>query len=269
MTTDYVKSTGCPEPYLRRIASGGFSHVHWCHQWNTDFLYNDAEIDQIGEWMNEYGLALTDLHGSSGVEKSWGSRLEYERIAGVDLVANRLLMTARLGSDTCIMHLPSELSDAASDDADWKRFYRTLDELDPVAVRHGVRIAIENGDFDLIERVLDRYDPAYLGLCYDSGHGNLIPDGLGRLELIKDRLISVHLHDNDGESDQHKSLFSGSIDWSRLAGTIASSSYEKWVSMESAVHNAAIKNETDFLSEAFETGMRFSNLIEAAPSPQA
>ena len=43
MTSDYVTETGCPEPYLRRIAEAGFSRVHWCHQWNTDFLYADCE----------------------------------------------------------------------------------------------------------------------------------------------------------------------------------------------------------------------------------
>ena len=39
ITTDYAKDVGDPSPYLRSIAEAGFSHLHWCHQWNTDFLY--------------------------------------------------------------------------------------------------------------------------------------------------------------------------------------------------------------------------------------
>ncbi len=70
ITTDYVKSTGSPAPYLRRIAKAGFSYVHWRHQWNTDFLYANSEIDQIGKWFKEYGLQLNDLHASEGKEKS-------------------------------------------------------------------------------------------------------------------------------------------------------------------------------------------------------
>jgi hypothetical protein len=35
ITSDYAKSTGCPEPHLRQIAEAGFSHVHWCHHWNA------------------------------------------------------------------------------------------------------------------------------------------------------------------------------------------------------------------------------------------
>ncbi len=71
MTSDYVTSTGCPEPYLEGIAQAGFSHVHWCHQWCTDFLYSDSEIHQITEWFERFGLKLLDLHASAGQEKNW------------------------------------------------------------------------------------------------------------------------------------------------------------------------------------------------------
>ncbi|MCX7935928.1 MAG: hypothetical protein N3A66_11800, partial [Planctomycetota bacterium] len=57
MTSDYAQSTGDPSPYLRRIAAAGFSHVHWCHHWNTDFLYARCEIEQIASWLKDFGLA--------------------------------------------------------------------------------------------------------------------------------------------------------------------------------------------------------------------
>ena len=60
-TTDYFRKTECPEPYLRRIAEAGFSHVHWCHQWNTDFVYAEPEIARIESWLDELGLKLLDL----------------------------------------------------------------------------------------------------------------------------------------------------------------------------------------------------------------
>jgi hypothetical protein len=28
--------------------------VHWCHQWDTDFLYSEWEIRQIGQWLDEF-----------------------------------------------------------------------------------------------------------------------------------------------------------------------------------------------------------------------
>ena len=262
ITTDYAESLGCPEPYLRDIAEAGFSHIHWCHQWNTDFLYSDCEVAQIAAWMRQYNLLLTDLHASVGPEKNWGSPREYERLAGIELVRNRIAMTERLGGDVIVMHLPGHLDEPELADDAWDRLRRSLDVLEPHARVHGVRIAVENGKFDLIEKVLAMYGPDYLGLCYDSGHSNMTPDGMDRLDEMKDRLISVHLHDNDGESDQHKPLFSGTIDWARLAPIIAASGYAKCMSMELSIRRSGIEDEKVFLDEGFKEGTRFTQMVD-------
>jgi sugar phosphate isomerase/epimerase len=263
VTTDYARALGCPEEDLRRIADAGFSHIHWCHQWNTDFLYCDAEIEQIGAWMKEFGLALTDLHASDGVEKRWVSPREYERVAGVELVANRIAMTARLGGDVIIMHLGRESEEDAPKGVFWTQLWKSLDALEPIAQKHGVRIAVENGEFPAIRKVLARYGPDYVGLCYDCGHGNLIEDGLDQADALKDRLISVHLHDNDGTGDRHDILFTGTVDWKRLATILAASAYKKPVSMEVSIHNGAfdLDDEAAFLAKTFETGTEFSEMI--------
>ena len=267
MTTDYATGTGCPEPYLRRIAEAGFTHVHWCHQWDTDFVYQAPEVEQIAAWLGEFGLGLTDLHGSAGREKGWCSEREYERLAGLELVTNRIDMAARLGSDVVTMHLPGEPLEADARPAYWARVQHALDGLEPPARARGVRIALENlGDprsFDTIAEVFARYGPETVGLCYDSGHGNISGNGLDRLEGMRDRLISLHLHDNDASGDQHKLLFSGTVDWKRLAAIIARSSYGKWVSMETTMRNAGIEAETEFLAQARDTGLAFARMIEA------
>ncbi len=266
ITTDYVKDTGCPEPYLRAIAEAGFSHVHWCHHWNTDFLYSKPEIEQIAKWLRDFGLSLTDLHASAGREKAWGSYVEYERQAGVELVANRIEMTARLSGDVIIMHLPSEPEATEDKGLYWTQMLKSLDALEPCAREHGVRIALENlgstESFATIETVLSKYGPDYVGLCYDSGHGNISGGGLEQLDRLKERLISVHLHDNDGTGDQHNLPFSGTIDWDRLAAIVARSSYNKWVSMEVTMANSGIEDEGLFLRAAFERGTKLAGMID-------
>ena len=255
ITSDYMKDRGDPSPYLRRIADAGFAHVHWCHQWNTDFLYSHSEIEQIQRWLAEYGLRLLDLHASAGAEKNWASPREYERLAGVELVKNRLEMTARLGGDVIIMHIP--------DEPGCDPLRKSLDELEGYARGLNVRIAIENGKFEAIRPVLSERDPGCVGLCYDAGHGNLGGgNGLDHLDALKSRLISVHLHDNDGTKDQHNLPFSGTVDWPRLAGIMAQSAYTKCVSMEVVIANSGIGDETEFLGAAYKAGMRLSRMIE-------
>ena len=258
MTTDYAAETGCPEPYLGRIAEAGFSHVHWCHQWDTDFVYSEHEIEEIARWFGKYGLRLNDLHASAGEEKGWASPREYERLAGVELVRNRIEMAARLGTDVIILHLPGE----PGGEEYRARVFRSLDALRPRASGCGVRIAIENGDFDAIEKVFASYGPDYVGLCYDSGHGNVSGGGLDRLERLKDRLISIHLHDNDGTGDQHNLPFSGTVNWPRLAAAIGGSSYEKPVSLEVTIRNSGFEDEKEFLARVYETGKDISEMID-------
>lgn len=264
MTSDYVTSTGCPEPCLEGIAQAGFSHVHWCHQWCTDFLYSDSEIQQIAEWLERFGLKLLDLHASAGQEKNWASPREYERLAGVELVANRIEMASRLSSDVIIMHIPTKESIDSEDDMIHAQLRKSLDVLQLFATERNIRIAIENDpsdNFQEIRKLFSEYAPEYLGLCYDSGHGNIGGKGLEYLDSLKDRLISVHLHDNNGCQDQHNLLFTGTVNWPELAGIMAESAYTKCVSMESNLRGLEMKEES-FLEKAFETGMALSKMIE-------
>ena len=262
----FVRATGCPEPYLRLIAEAGLTHVHWVHHWNTDFLYASVEVDQIRAWLRNYHLALLDIHASDGQEKCWSSSLEYERLAGVELVQNRVDMAARLGSDVIVMHVLN-LTDPALSDRRWAQLLKSLDALQPYAREDGVRIALENtSDASVahIQQLFSLYGPDYLGLCYDSGHGNLTGHGLDQLDLVRDRLIAVHLHDNDGQADQHKVPFTGTVDWNRLAQLIARSSYRKCVSMESNMSHFGSDDEHAFLQQAYSAGMKLSGMIATA-----
>ena len=60
-------------------------------------------------------------------------------------------------------------------------------------------------------------------MCYDSGHENFLTQGAGFLQKYGHRLKAVHLHDNDGATDQHKTPFTGTIDWKNVAFGLANS----------------------------------------------
>ncbi|MBI2201046.1 MAG: sugar phosphate isomerase/epimerase, partial [Armatimonadetes bacterium] len=243
-------------------------HLHWCNQWNTDFLYTAPELDQISAWLRKFGLQLNDIHASAGREKSWSSPREYERLAGVELVKNRMDMAARLGSDVIIMHFPSEPKEKAEAEAFWDRMRRTLDELQAHSRARGVRLAVENLDarsFPTLAKIFDAYGSGFAGLCYDSGHANLGgQDGPASLDPWKHRLIALHLHDNDGTGDQHKLPFTGTVDWKRLVPLLAASSYTKPISLEVVIGNTGIPDEREFLYKAFEAGTAISKGVETS-----
>ena len=128
-------------------------------------------------------------------------------------------------------------------------------------------IAIENEvQFSVPRQLLREYQSEFLGLCYDSGHGNIADRrGLDELATLTDRLIALHLHDNDGTADQHKLPFTGTVDWPRLAQLIARSSYRQCISLEVVMRHSGIGEELVFLERAFTAGMRLAGLITATP----
>lgn len=234
INTCFLAASGSPEGALKAIAEAGFTHVHWCHHWRTDFLYGPAEWKRISEWLREFGLRLLDIHGSAGQEKCWYSPAEHERQGGVELVTNRIIMLRELeGSGSLVMHVPLLRDRKDFDPAPALRQFealrRSLDELTPVLEKYSVRIAVENGfsdTFELIGRIMRDYPEKCFGITYDSGHGNVAEaKGMDRLEPFKNRLQALHLNDNDGSGDQHQPPFCGTVDWDRLADLVAASSY--------------------------------------------
>ncbi len=267
INSDYIKDHDSPELYLRQSAEAGFSHIHWVHHWKGDFLYSRSEVDQIGRWLKEYGLQLNDLHASEEYEKFWLSAVEYARLAGVELVKNRLDMTARLGGDATVLHVQPDNYDDAPQPAFWDRLQRSMDSLLPYAQERSVQIAFENlypVNHETLKQVLAKYSPERVGICYDPGHGNIVGSGLDFLEDVKERLIVLHLNDNDGSWDQHKLMFSATVDWAQMAQLVATSAYDKPLGMEVIMKNMETNDTPTFLSQVMTSGAKFAQMVENA-----
>jgi sugar phosphate isomerase/epimerase len=78
-----------------------------------------------------------------------------------------------------------------------------------------------------------------------------------------ERLAVLHLHDNNGEEDQHRLVFDGAVDWALAAKLIAAAPYTKPMSYEVSMRNAGIAAETAFLQQAYITGARFAEMVAA------
>ncbi len=285
IATDFNGSTGSPRDSLKAISEAGFTHLHWCHQWCTDFLYSKHEIAQIKAWLKEFNLKLLDIHGSQGAEKLWYADEEYRRKSGVELVANRIEMLRELeGEGALMMHIPCFQLRTSEEDRPLvyrmtDNLRRSLDELIPVMEKNNVMITIENmwtDNFEIIRTLLGEYSPDHLGLCYDSGHANDPRlNGMDHLDTLRDRLKTLHLHDNNGTGDQHQPPFYGNVNWERLAEIIANSAYNAPVSFEMAMCNTPFFDKEHqgpqdaehvkaFLKDAYERCGKFCKMVENA-----
>ena len=128
-------------------------------------------------------------------------------------------------------------------------------------------IAIENtaGDtFQTFNELFRAYPADFLGLCFDSGHGHLMDDkGLDHLDEFKDRLMALHIHDNDGITDLHQPPFCGTLDWERFAKILKASPYPREISFELNASRATpfAGNIDAFLDDAYQRCLRFTKMV--------
>jgi sugar phosphate isomerase/epimerase len=219
------------ERQIRNIAEAGFTHVQWIHDWYGEYLYSPSEMIQARDILRDYNLTAHTLHGSEGgergfydqgrwiptpqircttIRKDYTSTNRYLRLAGVDLIKNRIDLCNHIGADTLVLHLQlpyGTFKKNPQDKADYyAAVYRSFDELEEYAKASGVRIAQENLFFtpneeedEKFDRLFNRYPEDYMGLCYDSGHATLscLDNYYYYLEKYNNRLLVVHLQDTD------------------------------------------------------------------------
>ena len=102
-----------------------------------------------------------------------------------------------------------------------KRAEETTHRLAEEARAMGLRLAFENvgyhGQSIYTEAeyagALDNVD-SVVGYLIDIGHAHLngwnIPQ---MIERLSHRLVGLHIHDNNGSSDQHRPIYDGSVPW--------------------------------------------------------
>ena len=90
---------------------------------------------------------------------------------------------------------------------------------------------------------------AYIGLCYNSGHENVQGTYFRMLEEFGRRLITVHIHDNEG-SDTHVLPYEGSINWEQFRSVFPCLDYSGNLPLKVDIKHSQFAQPAAFLSEA-------------------
>lgn len=138
-------------------------------------------------------------------------------------------------------------------------FYRSLI---PVAKNCGIKIAVENmfqrdklrGGYIVDStcsrpeefcRYIDTLNSEYIVACLDIGHTVLISGNVDPWDFIRilgrDRLKTLHVHDNDYKNDRHITPFSGSIDWYKVTEALGQIDYTGEMVYECLINNVVNK----------------------------
>jgi sugar phosphate isomerase/epimerase len=214
---------------LSKIQAAGIPAVEiFCARQHLDYL-NKSQTAELGHWFRDSDLKLHSIHLPMYDDEYWGrsgpqsvlnisGRTKGERIKTVDEIKRALEIAELIPLKYAVQHLGApeqEFNDWAVEAA-----FSSLDELRSFANQRGVELLLENIPNGLSSAERLRYFLGVthldMGFVFDIGHANIMEGVEHEFELMKDRIRSLHLHDNNGKEDKH--LFpmvsdGGTIDW--------------------------------------------------------
>lgn len=160
-----------------------------------------------------------------------------------------------LGSPIVVIHLiqPYDIPPGKARDLIIDQGRRSVSALAARCEAQGVKLALENGqraDYDeVVAAFLTEFDAPHVGLCYDSGHENVQGTCFRMLDRFGDRLLTLHLHDNNG-SDSHVLPFEGRIPWDLFGVTLQGLPYRGNMLLEVDIKNSRFQEPSEFLAQA-------------------
>lgn len=218
--------------WLERIQHIGVPAVEiFCARQHLDYT-NRAQVAELRHWFRDSELKLYSVHAPMYTDDVWGRSgphaiinitepVKARRIQMVDEIKRAIEICESVPFSYLIQHIG--VGDEEYSDRKFDAAFSSLDELSVFARQRGVEILLENipngfsSSTRLVQFLAETHLP--LGFCFDAGHAQLEGGVESAFELMKGRIRSTHVHDNDGVDDKH--LFpllaeGGVVDWKRV-----------------------------------------------------
>jgi sugar phosphate isomerase/epimerase len=192
------------------------------------FDYRSAEeAHELAAWLAGNNLTLHSIHSpttrdfhlsrESGAPLSICDPERLRRQEAVDEIKRALDLVEHIPFRYCVQHVarPRDIPD----DRKWDAAFGSLEHLSLFARHRGVTIAIENTPGEMatpanLKNFLEQTRLTSVKICFDTGHAHLEGGVPEALEIVRDFVVTTHIHDNRGERDDHLLPYEGTIDWS-------------------------------------------------------
>ena len=259
--------------HLAQIASYGFEDVE-LFATRSHFDYRDpAAVDALAGWLASTGLTLRSVHAPITdrfpAGDGWlpvfsnASAEATKRQAAVDETAAALAIARRIPFKTLVVHLGTPDAKAPVGDNNRSAAGRSVDDICQLAAPLGVKVALEVipnalSSPSALAAMLERdIDSPVAGVCLDFGHAFLGGEVADAVETVGEHLISTHVHDNHGRTDEHLVPYLGTINWDVALMSMQKIGYEGTYMMELA--NTG--NPATVLEEARRARQRFEKAL--------
>jgi sugar phosphate isomerase/epimerase len=224
--------------WLDKIWDAGIPAVEiFCARQHLDYR-DRAQVGELGHWFRDAELKVHSLHSPMYNDDVWGRSgpqavititepVKSKRITMVDEIKRAIEIAETIPFQYMVQHIG--VGDEEYDERKVDAAFTSLEELSLFAKQRGVQILLENipNALSSAERLVQFIEQTHLnlGFCFDTGHANLNEGVETAYNIMKSRIRSTHVHDNDGIADKH--LFptlaqGGTINWKRTMEQLAS-----------------------------------------------
>ena len=167
------------------------------------------------------GIRLYSAHAYFGGYNDLSLLEEDKRKKAVAYHEQALRRAASAGVSCVVIHPSGRLETAGEETRRLDQLCASVETLLKTAEKTGVRLGLENmlpdhigQESATIRRIVDEFDSSYLGVCFDIGHAHLVEEGVVTSFMnLRERIITFHLQDNDGQRDRHLQPPYGTLDW--------------------------------------------------------
>ena len=208
------------------------------------FDYRDSQLGrEVADWLLDRESFLHSLHlphcldyrpGRIQTPLSIAATEPHRRTQAVDEARRALEFAEKVPCPLAVIHA------GALEDRYHPRhldaIYQSLEILVPFADDRGVRLTLENIpnrlSLERMDRFLREADLTGVGICFDAGHAHLESTPASQITSAGERILTTHLHDNNGHRDEHLPPFAGTAPWPEILQGLADSGYDGCLLLE-------------------------------------
>lgn len=257
-----------PVEALEKLASHGWPALELsCEHLGLLARLGDIAIENFASTIKRLNVDVPQAHATITADVAALDPLR--RAADMALIRRDIEICAALGIQNIVLHPGG--TEACPDRATLEHLaairLESFATLAAICEEKGTRIAIENMSDggtgvwgkrkfgaiaeELLGLIEEIASPA-LGICWDTSHANI--QSLNQAEAIRacgDKLIALHISDNDGSGDQHRTPGYGNIDFASIISALREIGY-------TGNFNLEIPGENRAASEIVELRSRYA-----------
>jgi len=192
----------------------------------------------LSQLLKDRGITVYSVHAPYGEKADLSSCEENKREKAISSHKEIIRKMQEFECKILVIH-PGEKTEKKKAQSRLSIFYKSLEEILPLALESKITLAIENmppgfvgSSAEELRHTIEEFSSPHLRVCFDTGHSHIGGALENDFDTLQHLIITFHIHDNDGLRDLHLQPPYGTIPWKDFVVQMKHSSFSNPIIME-------------------------------------